>query len=371
MILQFLLIYSMHTRNKYRKGNLTKRKRRGGMYKYTSPYKRQRLNPPEIQTPIGRPAPLLFGPAKTPTSVRPSLGAAEEHESCSLSLPSYVDLSGKRSVTLWINTHGADTSTPLKEDLPICSAVGQKVGYVSTLTPSVALNLQRLKSLKRLYVRDFFSANQEVNAAFKDISKFAVVKKQVSQEEYDGWDHNYLRLYSHDRIFSIRGKTPDLHHSNTLGIFVLGTNLKEGDPIRDLLETPYETTNWSLTKVDYESTIPELYRKDIYHPALKTATLPEYLDYQKWNLLNIDYYNQLITSKYKPTELDKNDLIVRRSQIKLSTVLLLFKELKFEHVNVIDMGCRGMHHEHPDRPPEIHRSISDAEKDKYEGMTRR
>ena len=282
-----------------------------------------------------------------------------------------------RTVHLWINTHGLETKKLLSEiqlnsggPLPSCSAVGQKVGFTSRLRTNISVNLDRLKELKHIYgdgpLQQQMQAAEEV--FITHYSSIPWEKNIISKQEWDEMGTNYKRVYQHDRVFSVTKTRPTETHS--LGIFVLGTNLPADDEIRELLESPYEphipthipthipddqkyhpkNSTWGFSTKDYELVPIEV----SYIPTVRNRmSFKQYLEYQQWNLLNLDYLNQIkekglkegLNLKNEKGQVNKafytDGMFQRLEYIRLSSLLKLFGDLGFTHVNLFDTACRN------------------------------
>lgn len=147
---------------------------------------------------------------------------------------------------------------------------------------------------------------------------------------------------------------------------MLGTNLPAGDEIRELLETPYEphiqmhipddrkyyskNSLWEFSTKDYELVPIEA----SYIPTVRNKMpLKQYLEYQQWNLLNLDYLSQIKEKGFKEGLNLKNEkgqvnkafytdgMFQRLEYIRLSSLLKLFGDLGFTHVNLFDTACRN------------------------------
>lgn len=162
-------------------------------------------------------------------------------------------------------------------------------------------NLDRLKELKRIYGHG--PLQQQMQAAeevfITHYSSIPWEKNIISKQEWDKMGSNYKRVYQHDRAFSVTKTLPTETHS--LGIFVLGTNLPADDEIRELLETPYIPhiqTHTDDRKYHSNNSLWEFSTKEYglvpieasYIPTVRNKMpLKQYLEYQQWNLLNLDW----------------------------------------------------------------------------------
>ena len=245
----------------------------------------------------------------------------EKYKPNSISLTYIPHYSIKNTVTISIYLHGKNLTEPLKDKLPsdfshmaIAGAYGlcrfiQDITVderLKTITHLKEVYQGKIKHGNDVYLKEFTQGSTK--KAVENHEKILMQEtpylefeqlKQLYEQPYE-----YHRGFLEDRYYTIE----DDSFAKTMGIFIINEKI-------DGVNKEREYANISC--------------------------LPEYQELQKLNLINVEVAKQILPDGLPCTIEDNYTGIPHYNGIRLSDILIYFKKMGYDYVNILDHGCRG------------------------------
>jgi len=259
-----------------------------------------------------------------------------------------------KSITIYIDMHGMNLPDKLPTTI-LNTIIGGSPGLCTFKQTHDTMDktLMKIDRLKRIYQGQKISdANTIYSKEFSGLKNLGFLRDDShklipsitptswtwpkARNEYfkRRYSFDYLRSYIHDRLFSYE----DDASAVTMGIYVIDNK---------------EYSDISLKYAVMSKFTPE--RQE------RIGTLDLYQQLQKQNLLNVNVAKQWARGGFDLPFTTEYTTIEHYKEIKLSHILDFFKSLGYDHVNIIDEGCRmerGI-------TPELRRAHSVEEKTLY------
>jgi hypothetical protein len=262
-----------------------------------------------------------------------------------LLLPKVID----KSITLYIHIHGATLPDILDTSI-LNTQLSISYGKCLSIYPHNTTEIiQKIKELTQLYQQCKISEGNR-NYCFTSLP---MSKKDIEEEykigSYIGWTPEEFekfnsvpipsksRSYIYDKSYGYN----DDNMSMSMGIYILD-------------DRTYLPIQFPINM-------------DLFTPEKRTYIVNEtqYQHLQQRNILNVDVAKQFSSDPLSLSISDEYTQIPHYNNVSLSDILSFFKNLGYNHVNIIDESCRG---EITPTPPTIHRQRSEEEKRLYDEL---
>ena len=201
---------------------------------------------------------------------------------------------------------------------------------MSNMYSNTDLHYPPKKSLEKLHKQNFDYFSKEYEFSRTDTS-------------------NYVRNYIYDKVYSFQND----NLNNNMGIYILGTK-HVSDEINSVLTEPlidFDTSSPESILNSYNITNKNVYFNMIYNFVSRFG----FFDVERSSLSD-DTDNTSGRSRY--------------NNILLSSILRLFQNMGFEHVDIVEMSCRYIKDEEYMESYPLIRQISNVEKQNYKDWSK-
>ena len=273
-----------------------------------------------------------------------------------------------KTIVLFIFLHGSE-NLDTELNVPISNSVINPTGrlglcsYAENFTEpnEILKDVNKYKTLLKetnninffnYIMSDMFSHSNLFSPSKRVLRRDYGKKFKYFSQEYNKPKHksdNYVRSYIYDKLYSFE----DDVFNNNMGIYILGTK-HVSDEINSVLTEPlidFDTSSPESILNSYNITNKNVYFNMIYNFVSRFG----FFDVERSSLSD-DTDNTSGRSRY--------------NNILLSSILRLFQNMGFEHVDIVEMSCRYIKDEEYMESYPLIRQISNVEKQNYKDWSK-
>jgi hypothetical protein len=237
----------------------------------------------------------------------------------------------KRKITIFVDMHGENLKDKLPFELPLHTSIAVRPGICTFMfNKTTTETLERLEEIKAVYHdKPIFAGNDIYKESYQPFENvyFEENVKDVMKGTPGYTKEDLLALHQertsplrrlmHNRLYTISDDTRAI----IMGIFIINAQDNERE---------IEFTYPSVTIKSGEFT-----------PDRSPFIKDDYMELQCRNLLNVEVANSFVEGGFQLESNDDYTNIDHVPRIALLDILLFFKKMGFDYVNIIDDGCRG------------------------------
>lgn len=239
----------------------------------------------------------------------------------------------KKKITILIDLHGSNLSTPLPDGLPFHTSLAVRPGLCSfSFKRTTTETLDRIEKIKDDYknksIREGNDTYAEKFQPFED-AYFEEHEAELMKESPGYTREELLTLYQekpsplrsiiYDRFYSYE----DDDRAVIMGIFIINAQENERE-------------------VEFDYPVLDPIEPDSLTPTRSKYVKEDYIELQRRNLLNVAVANHISHGGFQKSDMtEQYTNKTHYRNLKLSDILKFFGRLEYDYVNIVDNACRG------------------------------
>lgn len=238
----------------------------------------------------------------------------------------------KKKITIFVDMHGENLKEELPFELPLHTSLAVRPGICSFMFDKTTTEtLQRIEAIEDDYQgKPIFAGNNIYGKKFQPFENYYfernfkdAMKSTPSHTEKELFELHKertspFRRIKHNRLYTIS----DDNRAVVMGIYIINVQVNNDD-----------------IDIEYPESIQ--INSETFTPTRSEYVKGDYMSLQRRNLLNVEVANSFVKGGFKLDSNDDYTNIEHVPSITLLDILLFFKKMGFDYVNIIDEGCRG------------------------------
>lgn len=264
---------------------------------------------------------------------------------------------GKSTITIFINLHSIESYNPPKLEFTDLMASHRVISEANRIgvcafgrNHTTADEIAYLRQIRKIYTHhkrkamrgntEFFKKTNRQHV-FTNLHQHSEELHNVDQDTFLRWlqgeytqrlIHNSptdaSRIYTADKVWGTRNDATE-HENYIMGVHIIAFHHTDKSMVQKIRDLYYnQTYSWSSMPPDTHGIPDDFFSK--FKPLQST------------NLMNLEVSQKLSDLPFGYNESSEITGIPRYSRTSLSHLLLYFKNVGFDYVNMIDSGCRSI-----------------------------